>query len=199
MPESIISIRIVRIRTSDSEAGFTIDESLGYLVNQLAKKLTARFNERLAEHALTTTQWGVLACLWREDGLSQRELSRRTGTDPATLTEMLKRMEARGLVSRVRDPDNNRLQRVYIASRDATLRDILTAGATEVNRLATADFSDDERAELLRLLRRALSNIAPETLPATATANATASDTAAAAAAATPAPLGARHDRNARQ
>jgi DNA-binding MarR family transcriptional regulator len=105
----------MRIRTSDPEAGFAIDESLGYLVNQLAKKLAASFNERLAEYGLTTTQWGVLACLWREDGLSQRDLSRRTGTDPATLTEMLKRMEPRGLVRRVRDPDNNRLQRVYIA------------------------------------------------------------------------------------
>jgi DNA-binding MarR family transcriptional regulator len=158
----------MRIRTSDSEAGFAIDESLGYLVNQLAKKLAASFNERLAEYGLTTTQWGVLACLWREDGLSQRDLSRRTGTDPATLTEMLKRMESRGLVRRVRDPDNNRLQRVYIAERDTTLRDILTADATAVNQLATAGFSDDERAQLLRLLRRALSNIAPETLPATA-------------------------------
>ena len=104
----------MRIRTSDPEAGFAIDESLGYLVNQLAKKLAGSFNERLAEYGLTTTQWGVLACLWREDGLSQRDLSRRTGTDPATLTEMLKRMEARGLVRRVRDPDNNRLQRVYL-------------------------------------------------------------------------------------
>ena len=158
----------MRIRTSDPEAGFAIDESLGYLVNQLAKKLAASFNERLAEYGLTTTQWGVLACLWREDGLSQRDLSRRTGVDPATLTEMLKRMEARGLVRRVRDPDNNRLQRVYIAERDATLRDTLTADATAVNRLATAGFSDDERAQLLRLLRRALSNIAPETLPANA-------------------------------
>src|SRR5580692_930112 len=135
----------MRIRTSNPEAGFAVDESLGYLVNQLAKKLAASFNERLAEYGLTTTQWGVLACLWREDGLSQRDLSRRTGTDPATLTEMLKRMEARGLVRRVRDPDNNRLQRVYIAERDTTLRDTLSAAATAVNQLATAGFSDEER------------------------------------------------------
>jgi DNA-binding MarR family transcriptional regulator len=163
----------MRIRTSEPGAGFAIDQSLGYLVNQLAKKLAASFNERLAEYGLTTTQWGVLACLWGEDGLSQRDLSRRTGTDPATLTEMLKRMEARGLVRRERDPDNNRLQRVYIAERDAALRDTLTAEASAVNRLATAGFSDDERAQLAELLRRALSNIAPETLPATATATAT--------------------------
>jgi DNA-binding MarR family transcriptional regulator len=153
----------VRIRTSPSEAGFSLDESLGFLVNQLGKKLTASFNERLAEYGLTTTQWGVLACLWGEDGLVQRELSQRSGIDPATLTEMLKRMEARGLVRRARDPDNNRLQRVYLTERDTTLHDTLTADAAAVNRLATAGFSEAERAELLRLLQRALSSIAPET------------------------------------
>jgi DNA-binding MarR family transcriptional regulator len=152
----------MRMRTSPPEAGFSLDESLGFLVNQLGKKLTASFNERLAEHGLTTTQWGVLACLWGEDGLVQRELSQRSGIDPATLTEMLKRMEARGLVRRARDPDNNRLQRVYLTERDTTLHDTLTADAAAVNRLATAGFSEAERAELLRLLRRALSNIAPE-------------------------------------
>jgi DNA-binding MarR family transcriptional regulator len=153
----------VRIRTSSPETAFSLDESLGFLVNQLGRKLAASFNERLAEYGLTTTQWGVLACLWGEDGLVQRELSRRSGIDPATLTEMLKRMEARGLVRRARDPDNNRLQRVYLAEHDTTLHDTLTADAAAVNRLATVDFSETERAELLRLLRRALSNIAPET------------------------------------
>ena len=155
-------MRIVGIRTPPSEAAFSLDESLGFLVNQLGKKLAASFNERLAEYGLTTTQWGVLACLWGEDGLVQRELSQRSGIDPATLTEMLKRMEARGLVRRARDPDNNRLQRVYLAQHDTTLHDTLTADAAAVNRLATAGFSEAERAELLRLLRRALSNIAPE-------------------------------------
>jgi DNA-binding MarR family transcriptional regulator len=86
---------------------------------------------------------------------------------------MLKRMEARGLVRRVRDPENNRLQRVYITERDTTLRDTLTADASAVNLLATDGFSEAERAQLLQLLRRALANIAPETLPATAAAAAT--------------------------
>ena len=181
----------MRIRTSDPEAGFSLDESLGFLVNQLAKKLAGSFNERLAEYGLTTTQWGVLACLWREDGLSQRDLSRRTGVDPATLTEMLKRMETRGLVRRVRDPDNNRLQRVYLTEHDTALRDTLAADAAAVNRLATDGFSEAERAQLLQLLRRALSNIAPETLPAAASAGTPASETppAAGASAATSAPV----------
>jgi DNA-binding MarR family transcriptional regulator len=149
----------VRIRTVAARAGFSLDESLGFLVNRLAKKLAAELNERLAEYGLTTTQWGVLACLWAEDGLSQRELSQRSGIDPATLTEMLKRMEARGLVRRARDPANNRLQRVYLADRDAVPRDAIIGHASAVNRQATAGLSEAERAQLLQLLRRALANL----------------------------------------
>jgi DNA-binding MarR family transcriptional regulator len=163
----------MRIRTLGSRDRFSLDESLGFLVNQLGKKLAASFNERLAEYGLTTTQWGVLACLWGEDGLNQRELSRRSGIDPATLTEMLKRMEARGLVRRARDPANNRLQRVYLTEHDAALRDTLTAHAAAVNHQATAGFSEAERAQLLGLLRRALASVAAAPPPDSAASAAT--------------------------
>jgi DNA-binding MarR family transcriptional regulator len=149
----------MRIRTSPPAAGFSLDGSLGFLVNQLGKKLAAEFNERLAEYGLTTTQWAVLACLWAEDGLAQRELSQRSGVDPATLTEMLKRMEARGLVRRARDPQNNRLQRVYLADQDTAPRNAIVSHAAAVNQQATADFSEAERTQLLGLLRRALANL----------------------------------------
>ena len=54
------------------------------------------------------------------------------------------------------------IQRVYLTTHDTTLQDTLNADAAAVNRLATAGFSEAERAELLQLLQRALSNVAPE-------------------------------------
>lgn len=152
----------MRTRTSGDggrRQGFDLDQSLGFLVAQLAKKMTAEFNSLLAEHGLTTTQWGVLACLWREDGLTQREISRRTGIDAATLTEMLKRMAARGLVRRERDPDNNRYQRVYLVTHDAELRDTISSLAAGVNEHAFTGFTASDRARLITLIGRALANL----------------------------------------
>ncbi len=147
--------------TGQHEVGFDLNLSLGFLVGQLAKKMTAEFNSLLAEHGLTTTQWGVLACLWREDGLTQNEVSRRTGIDAATLTEMLKRMAARRLVRRERDPDNNRYQRVYLTNHDTGLRDAIASLATGVNDHALSGFNATDRARLTTLLRRALANLDP--------------------------------------
>lgn len=141
------------------EVGFDLSQSLGFLVNQLAKKMTSQFNVRLAEHHLTTTQWAVLACLWTEDGLTQQDVCRRTGIDAATLTEMLKRMVARGLVRRERDQHNNRYQRVYLTTDDPTLRDTIAAMAATTNQQATAGFSAADRSRLTSLLRRAIANL----------------------------------------
>jgi DNA-binding MarR family transcriptional regulator len=124
--------------------------------------MTAEFNSLLAEHGLTTTQWGVLACLWREDGLTQREISRRAGIDAATLTEMLKRMAARGLVRRERDPHNNRYQRVYLATHDADLREAISNLAASVNEHALTGFNQADRTRLTTLIGRALANFDTE-------------------------------------
>lgn len=139
--------------------GFDLDRSLGFLAGQLSKAMTAQFNGALAKHGLTTTQWGVLACLWHEDGLTQTELSRRANIDTATLTEMLKRMSARGLVRRERDPNNNRFQRVYLRSVDSDLREASAASAADVNERAMAGFSPTERKRFITLLGKAIVNL----------------------------------------
>lgn len=143
----------------DVSVGFDLDRSLGFLAGRLSKAMTAQFNGALAEHGLTTTQWGVLACLWHQDGLTQTELSRRANIDTATLTEMLKRMAARGLVRRERDPDNNRFQRVYLCSVDSGLREASAASAADVNERAMAGFSPTERKRFITLLGKAIVNL----------------------------------------
>ena len=158
---ALVRMRNMRTRTDKEphDVGFDLQQSLGFLVAQLAKKMTAQFNARLAGHGLTTTQWGVLACLWGEDGLTQHEVSSRAGIDAPTLTEMLQRMTARGLVRRERDPDNNRYQRVYLISHDPALRDTIAGLAAGVNDRALAGFSATDRAQLTALLQRALANL----------------------------------------
>jgi DNA-binding MarR family transcriptional regulator len=144
---------------NQASVGFDLAESPGFLVGQLAKAMTGRLAGAFAEHGLTVPQWIVLACLWREDGLTQSELSRRANVDAATLTELLKRMTARGLVRRERDPNNNRFQRVYVAQDDGRLRAATATCAIEVNERALAGFSSTDRSRLITLLNRAVGNL----------------------------------------
>lgn len=133
--------------------------SLGYVVAQLARRLTGELAGRLAPHGLTPPRWAVLAALWEREGQSQAELTRLLGTDGATLNGVLDRLGKQGLVRRERDPRDGRLQRVYLTGPAHGLEADLPPLAQAVNERALAGFSSAERELLLDLLRRALANL----------------------------------------
>lgn len=141
--------------------------SLGFLVGRVSHRMTAELAARFESLSFTPTQWRVMASLWAGDGQTQKEISQKTMIDPATLTVMLKRMEDRGLVTRRRDPANNRLQRVYLVdSRPAEIQRVrqrISAHIAAVNAMATEGFDESERATLIRLLTRARENLEPST------------------------------------
>ncbi|MGZ9809859.1 MarR family winged helix-turn-helix transcriptional regulator [Pseudoroseicyclus sp. H15] len=62
---------------------------------------------------LTYPQFLVLKVLWEEDGLTLGAIGRRLGLESSTLTPLVKRLSARGLVTRSRDAGDER--RVQVA------------------------------------------------------------------------------------
>ncbi len=62
----------------------------------------------LDELGLTYPQYLVLNVLWREDAQSVGSIADQLALESSTLTPLLKRLEAAGLVSRLRNPDNER-------------------------------------------------------------------------------------------
>jgi DNA-binding MarR family transcriptional regulator len=85
-----------------------------------------RSNAELARFGLTADQFVLLTALAGGDELTQKELARRTASDANTMSEMLGRLEQRGLIARERDADDGRARRVS-----------LTAGGREVQRRAS--------------------------------------------------------------
>ena len=85
---------------------------------QLAKahQTASRFwKDRLAPLRLTTAQATVLAFLNEEDGITPAELGKRLQLDSATLTGLINRLEARGLVARRKDREDRRAVRVCLS------------------------------------------------------------------------------------
>jgi DNA-binding MarR family transcriptional regulator len=71
---------------------------------------------------LTHPQYLVMLALWGEEPLSVTELSRRLELDPATLSRLLRRLEAADLVRRDRNPADERSLAVALTSRGRDLR-----------------------------------------------------------------------------
>jgi len=82
-----------------------------------ARAVSQRVEPRMAAHGLTLTQLGVLEVLLHKGLLTHRELGRKVLTSAANMTDVIDKLEARGLVQRLRCPEDRRL--VHVGLTDA--------------------------------------------------------------------------------
>ena len=157
-----LPFQIVRSRQAlshpESQSGparlFIIEESVGYLVNYLAKLSTQLLTASLAPYGVYPGQFGVLVFLWVQDGQTQRELSRQVAIDEASMVRSLDRMERDGLVRRVRNEHDRRQINIFLTEKGRALRDQLLPCALAGNAVATTGFTESERHQVSALLQR---------------------------------------------
>ena len=135
---------------------FVIEESLGYLVNRLARSMAGQLAEELRPEGVAIGQWAILLILWARDGMSQAELSRVVAIEPPTVVRTIDRMVRDGLVNREPDPRDRRVTRIHLTARGRALRDALVPKAAAVNAATLSRLTTGEADTLQRLLRKLL-------------------------------------------
>jgi DNA-binding MarR family transcriptional regulator len=95
-------------------------QSIGYLMKVLSQFNMRRMQVLLDPYDLTPFHWFVLRTLWAENGLPVTEITARLQEVGGTMTGVIDRMEDRGLVSRVRDPADRRISRVFLTKKGKT-------------------------------------------------------------------------------
>lgn len=133
------------------------NDRIAHLIRHASRGLRRALEFRLAEHQVSFGHWMFLRILWREDGLSQRELSIRAGVMEPTTHSAVIRMESLGLVERREASPGRKRQHVYLTDTGRRLEGALVPLAEEVNRVALAGAADDDvdrmRATLLLMVR----------------------------------------------
>lgn len=94
-------------------AWLRLDQQLCFALYAASLATTKLYKPLLAPLGLTYPQYLVMLVLWEQDGPSVSELGQRLGLDSGTLTPLLKRLEAQGLVRRQRSAEDER--RVHLA------------------------------------------------------------------------------------
>lgn len=89
-----------------------LDNQLCFALYSTSLAMTRLYKPLLDELDLTYPQYLAMLVLWERDGLMVSELGERLYLDSGTLTPLLKRLEASGLVARIRDVQDER--RVHI-------------------------------------------------------------------------------------
>ena len=133
--------------------------NLGFLLKDVTRLYTRRFEERATGFALTLPQCKVLATLSKNEGVSQKRLAELTETDPMSLVRILDRMEADAMVQRCSDPDDRRARSLRITDKAKPLLEQIYRIAGETRAEALSNLSDAERTALLELLERVHGNL----------------------------------------
>ncbi len=136
-----------------------LDRPVTVRISRLARVLRYRLDELLSEHGLTGVQFGLLNRLASTDGLVQADLGRRMAIEPATLTGIVQRLEREGWVQRACDPDNRRLQRVWLTEKARTALPELQRLQAQHRRRALAGLSSADLTRLEELLDRIEGNL----------------------------------------
>ncbi|MFL1504591.1 MarR family winged helix-turn-helix transcriptional regulator [Pseudomonas sp. O64] len=122
-----------------------LDNQLCFALHSTSLLMTKVYKPLLQALGLTYPQYLAMMVLWEEDGLTVGEISSRLLTDPGSLTPLLKRLEAEGLLSRTRSREDERVVVVELTEAGRALQEkamgvpqcILGASGLQLEQLRT--------------------------------------------------------------
>ncbi len=137
---------------------YRIGESVGYLIKRVRAALGVAVDREMAAYDVSNEQWTILLMLSEGRYETAAELARGSVCDTGSMTRMLDRLEAKGLVQRKRCAEDRRVVRIALSEAGRSLADILPDVMVKVLNAHLAGFSSAEFEQLKSLLRRMLDN-----------------------------------------
>lgn len=135
------------------EFSLLLDDQLCFALYAASRAVTHRYRPLLDDLGLTYPQYLVLLMLWEHGAVPIKDIGATLQLDYGTLTPLLKRLEAAGLVRRERRPDDERTVRISLTGQGRDLRErarTVPGAMGAAMKLTPSQF--DEARRLLRLL-----------------------------------------------
>lgn len=152
------------VRKSGNEQPMLLANQLCFAVYSTAHAFTRFYKPLLDRLGLTYPQYLTMLVLWEKDALSVKEIGERLFLDSGTLTPLLKRLEAGGLVKRTRSSQDERQVIVALTPQGEALKE--KARSLPPSILAASHCSVEELGALkkgIELLRAKLNAAVDET------------------------------------
>jgi DNA-binding MarR family transcriptional regulator len=134
-----------------------LEKQICFAVYACAREITGLYRPYLDELGLTYTQYITMLVLWEQDHISVKELGKRLYLDSGTLTPLLKKLEARGIVTRVRDKKDERSVLVQVTEQGRELKQKVSEIPRQV--FCRTGMSVEEAAELQKKLMEVVKKV----------------------------------------
>lgn len=137
----------------------------GFLISRIKQTGNRIFDRLLAESgidAFNGAQGRILYVLWQKDEISISSLAAQTSLANTTLTAMLDRMEATGLIVRKPDPKDRRNRLIALTEKARSLQEDYIKISEQMNEMYYIGFSEEEIMQFESYLLRILTNLEKE-------------------------------------
>ena len=126
----------------------------GFLLRRCHQISVAIFLEECERYDLTPAQFGLLTVLEATDDIDQIGVARLLGMDRTTTSNVVSRLEARGLLKRVTDPEDRRKRQLHLTKAGRNIRKNALKPAERAGKRLLTGLSARERKQFLALLER---------------------------------------------
>lgn len=129
-----------------------LEGGIGFLLRLLEARYDVLYQNLTRQNDITPRQFGVLMALYQQGPLTPSVLAERISCDRNTLSEMLKRMTARKLISKKNNAEDRRSIQVQITAKGETALLSVVPAAAELQNLMLAPLAKEDRAQFLKCM-----------------------------------------------
>ena len=134
----------------------------GFYISRIKQINTRLLNKLLAQKNITAfngEQGRILHVLWENDGISNQELSKKSGLAMSSLTTMLERMEEKNLLTRKGCPKDKRRCLLFLTEHANSLKKEYDEISEKMTKISFEGISEVERLAFEKTLENVLHNL----------------------------------------
>ncbi|MDD2619130.1 MAG: MarR family transcriptional regulator [Syntrophomonadaceae bacterium] len=131
-----------------------LEQCINFILTKAQLSVHHLFKAELLPLGVTPGQYGVLKCLWDENGQTVKQIAERLYLDSSTVTGILDRMENRGMIEKKSDPKDRRALQVLLTKKGRDLEGPVTQAIINANQKAVREMDKNQSEALKQLLLR---------------------------------------------
>ena len=135
------------------------NKHIGKYISQLYRKGSSYINKEISKYGIGSGQFMFLLELYKKDGKNQEEIAEDLKMDKGTTARALKKLEEQGFVTRIKDENDKRSNKIYLNDKAKDVRDGVLDVLSDWNKEITKSLTEEEEEMLKSLLEKVCKNI----------------------------------------
>lgn len=129
-------------------------EPIGKYISQLYRKGGTQINKEISNFGIGQGQLMFLTQLYKQDGISQEELTEILRIDKGTTARAIKKLEEENLVTRIKDEQDRRAYKVYLTEKAKSIESNIFEILREWDEKIVTNLTEEEKETFTRILKK---------------------------------------------